>query len=452
MTTAPLVRRWNTLAILKRSRVAVLALDALLLVAIVVGTGVHRAAMQTIGNDTAPSIIAAQRIKASLADMDANAANQLLGPPNAASPASAIYDKRRVEASKALIEAAKNITYGDAEQVPIETLQVSTGTYVQLIQQALDQQNAGQSDLSLLTYRRATGTMNRTLLPAADALDRANDAEMERTYTEESRHSLMARVLVFLIGMFTLALLVATQVFLARRMHRLLNPFLLAATLVTLWVTFLSFGSFGDEERHLKVAKEDAFTSIRALSRARAVAYAANGDESRYLLDRAGAAEYERGFFEKSRLLVNLPQSTDIRQAIAAAARGQATPGLTGYLADELNNITFPGEREAAVATFAAFERYLTVDAQIRQLERAGQHQEAVALCTGSSEGQSDWAFDQFDQALLKTLAINRNAFDRSVQEGFSDVDRLEIKAAVAAAVIAIFVALGLAIRIREYE
>jgi hypothetical protein len=294
--------------------------------------------------------------------------------------------------------------------------------------------------------------MNRTLLPAADALDRANDAEMERTYTEESRHSLIARVLVFLIGMLTLALLVATQVFLARRMHRLLNPFLVAATLVTLWVTFSSFGSFGEEERHLKVAKEDAFTSIRALSRARAVAYAANGDESRYLLDHVDAAEYEKGFFEMSRLLVHLPQSTDVRQAIAAAAQGGTTPGFTGYLADELNNITFPGEREAAVATFAAFERYLAVDAQIRQLERAGQHQEAVALCTGSSEGQSDWAFDQFDQALLKTLAINRSAFDRSVQEGFSVVNHLEITAAVAAALVAILVALGLAIRIREYE
>jgi len=451
-TTAPPALRWNTVTILKRSRVAILALDALLLVAIVVAAGVHRAAMQTIGKDTAPSILAAQRIKSSLADMDADAANELLGPPNAASPSSGAYDRRRVEASEALIEAAKNITYGEAELVPIETLQISTGTYEQLIQEALDFQDAGQPDLSVRYYRHASGMMNYALLPAADALDQANDSVLERTYTEESRHSLIARVFVFLIGLLTLAVLIATQVFLTRHMHRLINPFLLAATLATLWVTLYAFGSLGDEERHLKVAKEDAFTSIRALSRARAVAYVANGDESRYLLDSVHTADDEQDFFEKSRSLVNLPPSTDVQQAVAAAKSGQSTPGFTGYLADELNNITFPGEREAAVETLAAFERYLEAVAPIWQLEREGKHQEAVALCIGRSEGQPAWAFNQFDRALLKTLAINQDAFDRSVKEGFSDVNHLEIAAAVAAAAVAILAALGLALRIREYE
>src|ERR1700694_44362 len=41
-----------------------------------------RHATQTIGRDSAPSIIAAQNIAATLADMDANAANYLLGNAN----------------------------------------------------------------------------------------------------------------------------------------------------------------------------------------------------------------------------------------------------------------------------------------------------------------------------------------------------------------------------------
>ena len=444
--------RWNTLVILKRSRAAILALDALLLIAIVTAAGVHRAAMQTIGKDAAPSIIAAQQIKSGLADMDASAANELLSPPNSAPPSAARYDRQRVAASKALIEAAKNITYGDSEQIPITTLQVSTGIYERLIQQAMDFQDADQADLSVRYYRHATSMMNAALLPAADALDQANDVVLERTYREETRHSLMARLLVFLVGLLTLGLLGVTQVFLARRMHRLLNPFLVAATLVTLWITFYSFAGLGGEEHHLKVAKEDAFTSIRALYRARATAYSAHGDEDRYLLDPVFAADAQRDFFEKSRSLANLPASTYSQQVIAAVANGKSVPGFTGYLADELNNITFPGEREAAVQTLAAFEHYLEIDAEIRQLERAGKHQDAINRVVGNWEGQSDWAFDQFDHALLRTLTINQQAFDQSVQEGFSDVNHLEIKAAVAAALVAILAALGLAVRIREYE
>jgi hypothetical protein len=41
------------------------------------------------------------------------------------------------------------------------------------------------------------------------------------------------------------------------------------------------------ETAHLKVAKQDAFDSILALTQARAVSYDANADESRYLVDPA---------------------------------------------------------------------------------------------------------------------------------------------------------------------
>ena len=42
-----------------------------------------------------------------------------------------------------------------------------------------------------------------------------------------------------------------------------------------------------------------------------------------------------------------------VDQVVAAARRGAATPGFTVHLADELNNITFPGEREAALQSHA---------------------------------------------------------------------------------------------------
>jgi len=205
------------------------------------------------------------------------------------------------------------------------------------------------------------------------------------------------------------------------------------------------------ERAQLKVADEDAFNSIHALWQARAIAYQANGDESRYLLDPAHAQQHEQAFLAKSALLAALPTDRSRDQVLADLRRGTRVYDFTGLLADELNNITFPGERQAATQSLANWEAYLDLDAKIRQLARAGQSRQAVELCLGTAPGQSDWAFDQFDQALLATLSINRKIFDTSVEKGLSPLRDLEIATSIAAALIALCVWLGLAPRLREY-
>jgi hypothetical protein len=194
------------------------------------------------------------------------------------------------------------------------------------------------------------------------------------------------------------------------------------------------------------------------------MAYSANGAESRSLLDPAHAGEYDPEFAARSNALARIPPPLSVPGVVAAAAKGSATPGFTGFLADELNNITFDGEREAAVQTLKAWESYMAIDAQIRTLERASTleppnsperarlHLLAVELCIGTAPGQSNWAFEQFDRALQSTLDINKNAFDAAVAEGFLALRNMEYKAAGAAALIAILIALGLGPRIREYE
>ena len=52
--------RWNTLQILKTSRIALIALDALLLIVAIASAHVHRNAVKTVGVDSAPSIIASR--------------------------------------------------------------------------------------------------------------------------------------------------------------------------------------------------------------------------------------------------------------------------------------------------------------------------------------------------------------------------------------------------------
>ena len=69
------------------------------------------------------------------------------------------------------------------------------------------------------------------------------------------------------------------------------------------------------------------------------------------------------------------------------------------------------------------FAEYLAVDKEIRRLEMAGKHREAIELCVGDKPGQSDWAFERFDKAVDATLAINQQAFDVAVSRGLASLD-----------------------------
>ena len=100
------IARAPTPSRIKGFRAGVWALTALLFL---LGEGSltgARRAMQTVGKDTAPSIIAAQEISSALADLDANAGNYLLGNNKAhQAAAQQTFEQRRVRATSNLVDA-----------------------------------------------------------------------------------------------------------------------------------------------------------------------------------------------------------------------------------------------------------------------------------------------------------------------------------------------------------
>ncbi len=204
------------------------------------------------------------------------------------------------------------------------------------------------------------------------------------------------------------------------------------------------------ERTQLRIAK-NAFTSIHSLWQARAAAYAAKSAQRRYLLDTANAADYEHSFNTGSAALLNAPAGRSPEQALQLNLSELKQNGYTGYLADELGNIRFQGELEPATATVRRWNAYVRIDAQIRRLERGGHHADAVMLCTDANPGESNWAFDQFDQALGQTLRIDQAAFDGAVAKGFKMLSSFEPQAAFVTAAIALLAYLGLRKRMQEY-
>ncbi|HVW85678.1 MAG TPA: hypothetical protein VHB50_13405 [Bryobacteraceae bacterium] len=441
---------WTTPQILRASLAAVFVSCLLVMLAALWGARSHRQAIRTVGREAAPAIIAAQHIEAALADMDANAADEMLQPGGATQ-----LDKRREEAADAIIGAAGNPVFGDAERKAVRTLAAGVSVYSAEVQEARDLRTVS-GKRALDAYRRAMEYMDSTLLPAAAQLDRAGREAIDRAYGARKGASARALFLLIASGLMLGFALFALQVFLARRMRRILNPLIALATLTGFIFVSYAARSFVNAGHDLSVAKEDAFESMRAFWLTRSVASAAESDESRYLLDPEHSGADERAFTGKTDRIARLPETAPRAEILRDLSEGpnsaKRVNGFTGYLADELANVSFAGEREAAVDALASYLDYLDTDKRIRKLEQSGQHQAAVALYAGTAQGQSRWAFNRFDAALGRGIEIDRRAFDQAVEDGFRDVSGFEITAPLAAAAIAGLTALGLRQRLREYS
>ena len=352
--------------------------------AVIAGARSHRDEMKVIGIDSAPSIIHSLRIRTALADMDAHAASESRD----------VFEDRRKEAVSAIVDAAKNITYKD-EREPIEILALGLSTYTAQVQAARDRHD-------IAAWREAQKIMDDSLLPNADALDKANRNELDKAYEAQKGASRLALTMLILGGLLTGAALISVQIFTAARMRRVVNPFLFLAT-VGAWIFVVYAGQrYQASDYHLKVAKKDAFESIHSLWQARATAYSANGDLARAALDPAQRTSHEAAFRTR-------------------------TGKVRGFLADELRNITFEGEEEAARETAKRFDEY--------------------------QSAKTPAALKDFDDALDKTLQINERAFNEAVNRGYrQDLANFEITAPIWAAAICLLAWLGMRPRIREYS
>ena len=416
------------------------------------GLNAARQSVQTIGIDSAPSIIAAEQINANLADMNANAANEFFDAVTNKQDASKPYEDDRQQANNALITAAQNITFGAEERVPIVTITNDLQKYVGLIEQArLQGKPLGVTKLAL-----ASDLMRNSLMPAAETLDKVNFEHLQKSYDAGQQDLGLHQTFIIFGGAILIAALIAAQFYVMQKTRRLINLPMAGATVLTALFVLVMFIVLTVEKGRMKAAKEDGFDSIRTLWQARAVAFDANSDESFYLLARISGpnlqsqrARYTQQFNEKSKRLADI--SAFQLSSVIAPAPGQKV-NFKGYLADELNNITFNNEKETAEQMLRHYAMYMQIDRQIRSLEESGQHDAAVTLCTGTGDNQSNGAFSAFDKSLGDVLTINQNEFDKTVAAAFATFKWAVPVAPVLALLIAFCAWFGLHQRIREYS
>ena len=448
VVTRPL---WNTPRRLQAALAVLWVGTLLLLLAALTGERQHRQALQTIGADAAPSIIGAQHVKAGLSDMDAAAADVLLLPQGIPQEAADDrYEARRLEVTESLTRAAQKVDFGEAERQPLRTVADALGTYESDVAQARLLHLRGEPG-SRLVYRMTHSEMHDVLLPAADALNQANDHVLEAAYRRQQTTSGLSLTLIWIVGTALTALLVIIQIYLFRLTRRTLNLPLLGATVLTLAFLFYTVGVFSRESDTLRVVKEEAFSSISTLWQTRATAFDANSEESRWLMDTPQAPQYEQLFYARSAEIATLPAGQSYESLLAGVGQGDVPDGLQGEIATEMHASHLPGEQEASREMLRAYGAYDGTDRRIRALENAGDHAGAVTLCVGERPGQHAWAFAQFDAALGRTLDINQQSFDAAVADGVHQQAGYEVTAALALLATAALIGLGLRARLREY-
>jgi hypothetical protein len=397
--------------------------------------------------------LTAQQLQDSFAGMDASLASELLLKPGDTRQKEVLIDfeTNRKKIAARFVAAARNITYPKEQEI-IEKLQRDDGNYLLKLQAARDAHQRGDTVNALSIYQSAATLMDRTIIPKAEELSQVNLAELEKTYSAQGNRNGGLSFLISILGLVQIAILAAIQIFLYRRMRRILNLPLLGATAIAVIFLGYTIGSFVSARANLKVAKVDAFDSLHALRKMRALSYKINADESRYLLDRANANQHEQSFNDEVAKIISYPREKLSLETIAKNIDlAIVTPGITGLFADELNNITFDGEKVVAAQTLIAFNNYLKIDQQIRLLTQNGRIAEAIDLCLGYKEGQSNLAFDRYKKIHTDLMNLNNQEFDKNIALGEEHLNNFEVIAAGALGSLALLTLLGLRPRLLEY-
>ncbi|MFI2640776.1 hypothetical protein [Streptomyces sp. NPDC018610] len=421
----------------------------------------------SVSERDAPRTISAADLNLALNDMDAQAANILLSSGDAGKgrlqtpydKAVGVYGEARREIGHDLRTLAVAAQGERSGEKTVENLTDDFAEYQELIGRALENDgHTGGKLAALADYRKATDLLQGKLLPESRTLVSANDRAFDAEYTA-ARSTLSAQLAATaVLGMPLLAALGVLQGYLVRRFHRILNPSLLAATACALLAVVLGTQMLTSSSGYLRGARRDAFDSVVALSRARAIAYDANADESRYLLDPQRREQYAHSFLAKSQKLYGIRGATLGTYDAGLATSWQAywtdhhEPRFTGEFRRELDNITFPGERAAAEKTVQTYAVYQHDDRRIRALQAAGKEREAVEFCMDWKPGTSEAHFGAWMAALDKVTDINRAHFTSSVRDGRGAVSGLLPWAGTLLLAAMAFTALGLRPRLAEFR
>lgn len=404
--------------------------------------------VRTIGDDAAPRAAIASDLYFALSDMDAQVARLVL-VGNAETQAGNRIDalttygqrSRQIDAD---LERMLTATVTAGDRATINELLNDLAVYRQWTWQALAvvwQTPPGPSGTpapaALGYYSQATNVVHHELLPGAERLRDASQANLDRAYSEQRATGLWGIVAVAVLGGALVVLLIVLQGWLGRRFRRRVNPALLVSTLITITLVVSAGAVFAIEGSRLAAAQQDSFGPYLELSKAQAISYDAAADTSRYLLsDRLPS--YRQDFTRKSDCLVDGgscgPDGDRTAGGLAALAAG---PDVAPAYAEEVAD---------------RWEGYRRTHDRVVALADAGQTAEAIDALTGISRGDAAFDFYYYDTAISQIAADRKQAFDAAFLDARGLLTGWTIVPIALMGIVLLLIPLGLWPRLSEYR
>jgi hypothetical protein len=391
---------------------AALAIAGCILFAVLGAIGLNRrASALTHAREDSAQLVRLQDIRTSLVEADAAATNAFLVGGLEPSATRAVYQDRLQHASSQ-VTAASTHDRSDADRLGVVNKDLAT--YAGLIESARANNRQG-FPLGTAYLRQASALLRDQILPALTDLSVTNQQRVRSAHDQDRSVTLL-----WLGGLIGLGTLVAAQLWIARRMRRLLNRPLLVATGILAAALVGASASAANALSKADDVRAGPYRAAVVLTAARSDAFDAKSAESLTLIARGSGQSYEQ---RHAQLMA------DANTKLQTGVGGVDFTAMRGQLAD-----------------------YAATHADIRALDDEGDWDKAVQIATGSDETGANARFAAFADATGKALDEQVALVDKGLSDARSPIVVFQWLVLVAGLIAAVAAWRGIADRLREYR
>ncbi|MGU3437870.1 hypothetical protein ACNHUS_33280 [Actinomycetes bacterium M1A6_2h] len=369
---------------------------------------------------TEPLSDAAQNLYGQLSVADAAAATAFLSGGLEPAAVRDRYSEAITSAAGEVVRASTGLDAGDsASQTTLAKISSSLPVYAGIIETARTNNRVG-NPVGAAYLAEASTLMQTSILPWAEDLHNTKSDDVRAAQEQFDRPPWLSLVLVVV----SIAVLVAAQRFVSRRTRRTLNPGLalgsIAMVVLFVWMLVVGLVSSSSTNRALVRGAEP----VDRLTSGRILAQQARTDETIGMARRGGVNDYE--------------------QSYTAAIQS-------------LNGVLFALQQDSSLDNTRIDASLDLVDQWTKSHERmnaslaVGDFATAVAIATGTNEGNSADIFAALDDELAQEIDLSREELRSNIARAASVLDGLTVGISVLAGGSLLAVAGGLGVRLREY-
>jgi hypothetical protein len=376
--------------------------------------------------DTEPLLVQAVTLYTSLSDANATAATTFLtgGLEPASRRAHYLLELRL--ANDSLTNLTRDSGRSGVARAAVRKIAEELPVYAGLIESARANNLQG-FPVGASYLRRASGVLNGSILPAAERLYETEANRLGENY--RSGISAGPLVAIGIVIVVAIGILIGSQLYVTQISRRILNVWMLLATLVIAAVSIWAVVGLVVERNALLSAQRKGSDSLEVLSAARVLLSRAQGDESLILASRGSDETDPADLATVMRILS--PHGGLIAEIESLASRTGATQGVA-RLAQEYN-------------------AYQAQTARITDLQNGGVVGRAVNLAVTASARQSS-PVSRLGTDLRTEIGAAQSRFEREASDATKALTGLGFGIPVLALVAAVLALVGIRARRNEYR